>query len=165
MSPPAQVEVLPATFDQMPILANLLQLYAHDFSEFHDVELDAAGRFHYAPLSLYWSDPGRHPFLVKLHGKPAGFVLVKKESSVWDMAEFFVVRGCRRRGLGTAIAHNVWRRFPGPWEVRVIETNHAALQFWERAISEFSGAPIKPTCLEKGGRLWQRFAFDSRSAR
>jgi len=60
--PSAQIEISPATLEQAPILANLLELYAHDFSEFHDVQLGADGRFGNSSLSLYWSQPDRHPF-------------------------------------------------------------------------------------------------------
>ena len=113
------LEVIAAGPEQMPILANLLELYAHDFSEFRNLEIGEDGRFGYRALPLYWSEPDRHPFLLKMAGKLAGLVLVKKGSqvsgdhAVWDMAEFFVLRGCRRRGNGTRAAHEVWRRFPG----------------------------------------------------
>jgi hypothetical protein len=33
------VEVIQAAPEQEPIMANLLELYAHDFSEFHDVAI------------------------------------------------------------------------------------------------------------------------------
>lgn len=145
----------------MPIVANLIELYAHDFSEFHDLEIGPDGKFGYAPLPLYWSDPDRHPFLVRMDGKWTGFVLVKRESSVWDMAEFFVVRGCRRRGIGTVIAHDMWKRFRGPWEVRVMLSNRSGLHFWERAISEFAGQAVQPISVEKAGKSWQLFSFDS----
>jgi predicted acetyltransferase len=161
MSRSAQIEVIPATAEQMPIVANLIQLYAHDFSEFHHLELDADGRFGYDPLPLYWSEPRRHPFLVRVDGNLAGFVLVKSNGAVWDMAEFFVVRGYRRRGIGTALALDIWKRFPGPWEVRVMQSNHSALHFWNRAISEFTGAPLQPVRFEKAGESWRLFSFDS----
>jgi predicted acetyltransferase len=161
MPPSAQIEVIPATPDQMPIVANLLQLYAHDFSEFLDVQLGPDGRFDYAPLPLYWSDPDRYPFLVRMDCKLAGFVLVKRETRVWDMVEFFVLRGYRRRGIGTGIAHDVFRRFPGPWEVRVMHANRSALPFWDRAISEFTGRPVPPILFEKDGKPWKLFSFDS----
>ena len=57
--PPAHLEVISATAEQQPVLANLLELYAHDFSEFHQVALNDDGRFGYADLPRYWSDPGR----------------------------------------------------------------------------------------------------------
>ena len=53
---PAHIEIVAAAAEQEPVLANLLQLYAHDFSEFHDVPMLADGRFaKYKPLHLYWS--------------------------------------------------------------------------------------------------------------
>ena len=134
-SHPAPIEVLAAAPEQAPILANLLELYAHDFSEFHDIDLGADGRFGYRHLGLYWSEPDRHAFLVRVNGMLAGFVLVKRGSevsgneTVWDMAEFFVIRGYRRRGVGTQVAHEVWRQFPGTWEVRVMQSNSFGLPF------------------------------------
>src|SRR5579863_2408117 len=119
-----QLQIIPAEREQEPILANLLELYAHDFSEFLDLELGEDGRFSYSELPLYWSEPEGHPFLIRIDGNLAGLVLVKKgEGGVWDMAEFFVVRGWRRCGMGTQAAHEVWERFPGMWEVRVVQAN------------------------------------------
>ena len=161
------VEVVPATLDQQPVLANLLQLYAHDFSEFHEVEVGPDGGFEYPKLPLYWLEPDRHPFLVKSEGKLAGFALVKRGSELtrdqttWDMAEFFVLRAYRRRGIGAAIAHEIWRRFPGKWEVRVMEANRSALQFWERAISQFTGRPSQASSFQKDGKLWRVFSFEA----
>jgi hypothetical protein len=45
--PFAQIELVPAERNHEPILANLLELYIHDFSEFHDSEIGADGRFGY----------------------------------------------------------------------------------------------------------------------
>jgi predicted acetyltransferase len=165
--PPALIEVIPATAEQQPTLANLLELYIHDFSEFHHQELGANGRFGYKNLSLYWLEPDRHPFLLRLDGKLAGFVLVKRGSeflgdeAVWDMAEFFILRAHRRSGVGTAAAHQVWKRFPGQWAVRVMESNHAAHNFWQHAVAEFAGKTISPVRLERDGEHWHLFSFES----
>jgi predicted acetyltransferase len=159
--------LIPATPDQEPVLANLLELYAHDFSEFLEIDLNEDGRFGYPHLPLYWSHPDRHPFLIRMDGKLAGFVLIRKGSeisgdpSVWDMAEFFVIRRCRRHGIGTEAAHQVWRRFPGPWEVRVMESNVPAQRFWAEAIFTFTDAPINPVTVQKGGKNWKIFSFES----
>jgi predicted acetyltransferase len=166
--PSAHIEVLPAAPEQAPILANLLELYAHDFSEFHDIDLEADGRFGYRHLPLYWSEPDRHPFLVRMNGKLAGLVLVKRGSevsgneTVWDMAEFFVIRRYRRRGVGTHIAHEVWRQFPGAWEIRVMQSNISAYHFWACAISTFTGEVTPPACVEKDGECWTLFSFESK---
>ena len=161
------VEVIPALTEQEPILANMLELYAYDFSEFFDLKLGADGRFGYKHLSSYWKDSNRHPFLIRADGHLAGFVFVRRgseisgDADVWDMAEFFIVRGFRRLGLGMKAAHEIWRRFPGKWEVRVIDRNNRAKEFWARAISEFLGKTIDPVLLDKDGKGSTVFSFES----
>jgi len=164
---PLRVELLPASLEQKPILDDLFQRYAHDFSELHPVELDGDGRFHYPHLDSYWLDPGRFPFFVTVNSQIAGFVLVQQGSqisedrSVWDMAEFFVVRAHRRHGVGTAVARAVWTRFPGRWEVRVMQANRESLLFWSAAVQGFAGQAVEPISTEKAGELWRVFRFDS----
>jgi predicted acetyltransferase len=163
------IEVIPATPDQEPILANLLELYIYDFSEFLEMELGADGRFGYPNLPLFWREPGRHPFLIRVDGRWSGFVLLRQgsvisgDTAVWDLAEFFIVRRNRRRGIGMEAAHQVWRRFPGRWEVRVMEANQPAREFWKRAIAAFAGEEIPSADLQKDGKPWRVFSFESRS--
>lgn len=165
--PLAKIEVIPAAPEQEPIVANLLELYAHDFSEFHRLELGDDGRFEYRDLPLYWRESKRYPFLVRVDSRLAGLVLVKKGSevsvdeSVWDMAEFFIVRGYRRRGIGIRVAHEVWRRLPGSWEIRVMQANHPAQLFWEHAIKTFTGCAVQSSTFKKSGRDWRIFSFES----
>jgi predicted acetyltransferase len=158
------LEVIPAAPEHEPILQNLLQLYAHDFSEFRDLELGEDGRFGYGSLALYWFEPDRHPFLLRVEGKLAGLALVTRNDEVWDMAEFFVVRGCRGRGVGTQAAHEIWRRFPGIWQVRVMQANVPARHFWVEAISKFAGQAAHPVPFEKAGVCWTLFSFDSKGS-
>lgn len=164
---PADVEVVPAAREQEPVLANLLELYAHDFSEFVDIKIGPDGRFHYPRLPLYWLERTRFPFLVRVGGHLAGLVLVSRGSlvtgdpEIWDMAEFFIMRGYRRRGIGAAVVQEVWRHFPGKWEVRVREGNTAALAFWDAAIMAFTGSSAVPVSVEMGGVHRYLFAFTS----
>jgi predicted acetyltransferase len=166
--PLGPIELVPAECNQEPVLANLLELYIHDFSEFHDCEIGGSGRFGYGDLPLYWSDPDRHPFLVRINARPVGFVFIRRGPNasaneiVWDMAEFFILRGYRRRAIGTNVAHEVWKHFPGRWEVRVMELNVPALHFWTRAISTFLGEVVDPVRVEKSGNYWQIFSFESK---
>ncbi len=167
MSP--TVEVVPACLEDEPLLANLLSLYAHDVSEFFDVRIGTDGRFGYPSLPLYWREEGRHPFLLKVDGDVAGFVLVARgsrvsgDANVWDMAEFFVLRGNRKRGIGAAAAREVWRRFAGRWEVRVLATNHPALAFWRAAAASF--ARVEETEIELDGLTRRVFTFVSPDGR
>ena len=155
-----QVEVTAAAAAEEAAIANLLELYAHDFSEFLALEVGPDGRFGYPPLSSYWLEAGRHPFLVRVEGRLAGFILVKREAAAWDMAEFFVLRRYRKRGVGVRAAHLIWSRFPGVWEVRVLEAN-PAVKFWERAIARFVGKSLTSISREVKGRRWRTFSFEA----
>lgn len=170
-NPAPQVAVVPARREQQPVVANLLEMYAHDFSEFHDVELGEDGRFVYPGLDLYWSEPDRHPFLVRVDDKLAGVILVRRgsrisgDAAVWDMAEFFIVRRYRRRGIGSRAAQQMWRRYPGRWEIRVMESNETARRFWPRAVAAFAGTACESSHFEKDGASWYLFALVSNASR
>ena len=164
------VQVIPASIDQEPILANLLELYVYDFSEFLDLHLDANGRFGYTQLPFYWREPNRYPFLIKVNEHWAGFALVRQGSQlsddeqVWDMAEFFIIRGYRRHGIGRQAAAAVWQKFPGTWEVRGMRRNLKAKDFWSQAIQEFVGQAIESTAYDKSGKAGYVFSFESTGA-
>lgn len=164
---PPGVEVRRAEARQEPVVANLLELYAHDFSEFIDLQLQPDGRFGYPELPRYWREESRVPLLVTVDGHLAGCVLVAKGSrisadpQVWDMAEFFIVRRYRRHGLGAAVAHEIWRRFPGAWEVRVLESNQPAQAFWEAAIGAFTRSTPTSRIIAQQDKRWQVFSFVS----
>ncbi len=171
----ARIRVVPATREQEPVLANLLELYIYDFSEILPVALGQDGRFGYKGLSDYWSLPDHHPFLITVDDQLAGFVLVKKslalcdhangnDKQIWDIAECFVVRAHRCSGVGLIAAHQVWCQFPGPWQVRVMDINPAAKPFWQRAIDTFAGHQIDPAPINHGGKTWAVFTFESRAA-
>ncbi|MGD0631981.1 MAG: GNAT family N-acetyltransferase [Terracidiphilus sp.] len=169
-SPSVDIELLPAKPEQEILLRNLLELYIHDFSQFVPLEPGPDGRFGYPNLSLYWSDPDRYPFLVYAGGKLAGFAFAKRESAsasarpVWDLAEFFILRAHRRRKIGLQAALQLWKKFPGPWQVRVMQSNHPACAFWQTVIHSFTGTPIDPVTIENQGQKWNVFLFQSTPA-
>jgi predicted acetyltransferase len=166
-NPPPAVEITPAMQEEQTVLANLYQLYIHDFTDFVEQPLGNDGRFAYDPLPPYWTEPDRFPFIVWVDGKLAGFALVRKgsdfsgRSAVWNMADFFVVRGLRGKGVGYSVAKILWQKFPGPWEVRVITTNVPAQQFWAKATSRFLGKAIEPELVTKGKETRYLFLFES----
>ena len=139
------IDVSPATFFEKPILERLMQLYDHDFSEFERSDVNDNGLYIDEYLDLYWQEAGRYPFLVRVDGKLAGFVLVRKlpgEAShgedVHSIAEFFVMRKYRGAGVGRAVAWQVFDRFPGEWRVEEMAVNLPAQAFWRKVIGEYS---------------------------
>jgi hypothetical protein len=80
--PFARIELDLALREQSQTLANLLELYAHDFSEFRSLDIGVDGKFGYKFLPLYWSEPNRHAFFIKVDGRLAGLALVKRGSEI-----------------------------------------------------------------------------------
>jgi predicted acetyltransferase len=131
----------PAHEDERGVLRNLLQLYVYDWSELLSLDVGVDGRFADPPLDVYWTEVGRHPFLLRVDGRLAGLALVSERSrltgaaGVFDMAEFFVLRRYRKRGVGAAAAGAAFERFKGPWEVRQRRDNVDATAFWRKVIA------------------------------
>ncbi|HIG42461.1 MAG: hypothetical protein ABGY96_18585 [bacterium] len=122
------------------IFSNLLSLYLYDLSEFFDMEPEE-GRYNY---EYQWTDLCKNPFLVYKGAIPVGFAIVTTveeknfspsgEKNDWDMEEFFVIRSERREGLGLWLAHEMYRKFPGKWQIRIGEKNLGALSFWRNSL-------------------------------
>ena len=158
-----------ATMADAGLLANLLELYIHDLSGvFPGIELGADGRFGYGKLPLYWSEPEtRFPFLIRCDGRVVGFALATRGSpatddpSVFDVAEFFVLRRYRRSGVGRRAAVLLWNRFPGQWTVRASEGNPGALRFWTGVIAEHTDGAATERAHPGEPHPWRVFSFES----
>ena len=129
-----------ATVEQKPVLANLLELYQYDFSEFDQADVGEDGRYGYRWLDSYWEDIERYPFLIMLGGKPAGFVLVNRpthkggDPEAHSVAEFFVLRKYRRQGIGEEAVRQLLTRLPGKWEILQEGSNEPSREFWRNVI-------------------------------
>lgn len=148
-----------ATDQERPLLARLLQFYLHDFSEFDHEPVDELGRFAYDDegFARFWTEPDWHALLLRVGGRPAGFVLLRERGTGplaldrnW-IAEFFVMRAYRGRGLGRAMARAVFDRFSGPWQVGQTATNTPARAFWRRVIGEYTGGRYEERRARSGG--------------
>lgn len=137
------VDIIPATLNDKPILRNLMELYLYDFSEYENSDVDEHGRYGYEWLDHYWTEPERHPFMIRVEGKLAGFVLVRDLDPTavpvtHSIAEFFVLKKYRRHGIGREAAFAIFNRFPGRWNVCQEEANLPAQTFWRKVIAEYT---------------------------
>lgn len=151
-----------------PVLSNLLELYLHDLSEIFPIAVGADGRFGYEWLSLYWSEPEqRFAYLIRCGPRLAGFALatrgspVSDDPEVLDVAEFFVLRGFRRSGVGRQAAHRLWNGLPGRWIVRVSQANRAGLPFWRATVAQYTRGSFCESERPGSPHAWRVFAFDS----
>lgn len=133
------VTLAPAERPDQKLIANLMQLYLHDLSEFTREPVSETGIFEYPYLDLYWLEPERHPFLILADDETAGFALVREiEPQVYELAEFFILRHCRGQKLGRQAAHELFMRFTGRWRVAQDEANVPAQRFWRKVVAEFA---------------------------
>lgn len=141
-----QVALTEGTQADKSVFRNLMQLYQYDVSEFNGQNPDAHGLFEYNYLDQYWTDSGRRegrlPLLILVDGQIAGFILKHRYSWLDDadlphfVAEFFVMRKWRHRGVGRLAAAELFRRYAGRWEVAQEPENTTAQHFWRRVIAE-----------------------------
>jgi len=139
------VTVEPASAAERTTIANLIELYLYEFSDIDGREIGPDGRFAYPLLERYWQEKGRFPFIIRADSKLAGFALVLEQrlldgaSAGHLIAEFFILRVFRRRGVGTAAATQLFDQFPGPWWVGEHADNHPAQAFWRAVIGRYTG--------------------------
>lgn len=160
----------PIAHDHADVLHRLFQLYAHDFSEHMAIVMREDGLFDVQIDERWWTSPNHHPFFVRVDGRLSGFALAERgsritnDARVMDVAEFFVVRGIRRRSVGARAARALFERFPGPWEVRVRKSNADALPFWTRVIRAAAGREVASLAHHEEDVDWDVFRFEPRNS-
>jgi aminoglycoside 6'-N-acetyltransferase I len=151
-----QVEVRESTSETAHVIRNLYPLYLHDLSAFNGVAPNAHGSCEPASTvrtlaqqgdlayqTVWWEKPGvLFPLLVLVAGMPAGFALIASPPYIppnvdFSVAEFFIVRPHRGRGIGERAAIAVFEKFQGRWDLAILPKNHAARRFWRDVIGRY----------------------------
>lgn len=167
-----QVGLEAAGPERRETIANLMQLYTHDFSDYwiglSQGELGEDGRFEaYSFLDSYWVEPDREAMLIRADGKLAGFALVNTLAhsglpTDFSMAEFFVVRKYRRLGVGQAAAVAIIRARPGQWDIAVTRRNDPAKPFWRWVAAAAAVGEVEER--DHNDDLWNGLILRFRSA-
>jgi predicted acetyltransferase len=96
-------------------------------------------------LARWFRDERSHPLVILERGVPVGFALVSRPlvpraegAAQYRMAEFYVGRNHRRRGIGRAASALIFSRFAGAWEVGEAQSNSEAVAFWRRVIQGYT---------------------------
>ncbi len=125
------------------LLANMMEKYLYELSQYENEAFDENGLFGYPFLDLYWTEEGRCPFLLRADGKPAGFILVNKHPECdqphdYSIAECFVAYPYRRQGLASQAMRAVFRHLPGRYHIRFNPANQGAAAFWRKIAAEYA---------------------------
>lgn len=138
------IDIESISIEQKSVFVQLMELYSYDFSEFSNDDINEYGYFGYSRIDDYWNEEGRYPYFIRVDGKLAGLVLVRSCSEYNDLqnphniAEFFVMKKYRHKGVGKEAAVKVFNQFPGVWEVAQWTNNFPAQQFWKKVITEYT---------------------------
>jgi predicted acetyltransferase len=131
------------------IVHNLSQYYSYDISDISDAEYYRCRETGSFEGGCEKYNPAHYDLkLIRVDEEIAGFTiagphssnpLVNTDDSIFTVWEFFVLRRFRNRGVGTTVAHRLFDAHEGLWYVAVWPPNAAAVRFWDRAISTYSG--------------------------
>ena len=162
------IEIIEAQEKDLPIVNNLFRLYYYDLSTVTDWNCPESGLFEgyaFGDLSRFWKDDDKYAFVVRVDQHLAGFVLIDNigvNTLVdYNIAEFFILKKYRRKGVGAYVAEHIFDRFRGNWEVMQAPSHKAAQAFWRKVIAQYtSGNYAESTEISKNhGGDWvvQRF--------
>ncbi|WP_291580331.1 GNAT family N-acetyltransferase [Clostridium sp. UBA6640] len=153
-----KIEIIDASSNDKLVIRNMMELYNYDLSEYENADLNEHGLYDYNYLDNYWTEEDRHPFIIRVDAKLAGFVLVNKHgvdtsfSIDYSIAEFFILKKYRKKGVGKAVAFNIFDRFHGVWEVKQLLDNKVSHVFWHEVIKEYTLNNFEE--LPKGTESW-----------
>jgi len=139
-----QLTLDPVMVYEKPILANLLEKYDYEFSQYDLRDVTPLGLYGYDWLDCYWTDEHRYAFFIRADGKLAGFVMnnhhfiARNVDGEYNLSEFCVLYKYRRCGVGRFAVQELARRFPGRWELKLHPCNLPSAAFWPRVVGEIT---------------------------
>lgn len=120
-------------------------------------------------LARWFDDPHAYPFIIARGPQPVGFAMVARAAAIagqppldYRMEEFFIARPHRRLGIGYLAVQLILDRFAGRWEITESSRNPAAVSFWRRAVSRYTGGAYQERVVD--GEVRQVFESGRRRA-
>ena len=136
------IHIIPATLDQLAIIQNLGRFYVYDMSEYMGWDIPVDGLYECIDFRKYWQTREAFPFLIRYRDELVGFAIVDKKGSnhtiEFNMAQFFILRKFKNKGIGAYVAKHCFTQFQGVWEVMVMPGNEGAYRFWRSIITKYT---------------------------
>jgi len=167
-----QVTLRQVRLEEREILANLLEKYAYEFSQYDKRDVNPLGLYGYMYLDYYWTENKRWAYFIEVGGSLAGFVMINDYPEAEDretdfsLSEFFVVYKYRRSGVGKKAFFMAVDRHRGRWQLKMHPKNAVSVGFWEAAVSEYTSGDYElirayPGTEYDDGTLGDVFFFDN----
>jgi predicted acetyltransferase len=123
-------------------------------------------------IARLFSGRGAHVLTVCFAEERVGFAKITALSATpsttpptteFSMAEFFIARAWRRRGIGAQAVRLILDRFEGSWLITEHLRNEAAVRFWRRVVGAYTGTRYQERIVN--GEVQQRFMSGRRHGR
>lgn len=142
----SKIQLTPAFIEHYLTIQNMARFYVYDMSEYlgneEGWEIPKDGLYECIDFKKYWEVKDAFPFLIHYENELAGFVIIDKKGSEpkidFNMAQFFILRKFKNKGIGRYVAQQCFAKFPGKWEVMVIPGNDGAYNFWKATIANYT---------------------------
>jgi predicted acetyltransferase len=115
-------------------------------------------------LLRWFGDRSAQVLTILYNEEPVGFAMVRRRSpanvgaasaSEFSMAEFFVARPWRRRGIGAQAVRLLFDRFDGRWLITEHVRNTGAVKFWRGVVAAYTGGKFQERIVN--GEVQQHF--------
>ena len=116
-------------------------------------------------ISRWFADRQAQVLTILYGDAPVGFAMVRRLSqragekasdpAEFFMAEFFIARAWRRRGIGAQAVRLLFDRFAGQWLITEPERNGGAVTFWRGVVAAYTSGNYREYRLN--GEVQQRF--------
>ena len=156
--PETTVELIQTGPEDAELIRNLYQYYAYESSDWEQEDVEADGRFyiHDEHLARYWHDPQWSANLLLVDGYIAGFLLIEGSElpgiDALELADLFILKRYRRKGIGRAIASQVLCSGEANWLVRFYDQDEVSQAFW-RSVLDNLPRPVQTIELEDDPQL------------
>lgn len=139
-----KTEIIRVTEDRKATLANLLEKYLYEFSQYDKRQFSDDGLFGYKYLDNYFTEDGRFAYFIYVDNQLAGFALLNKYHECdrpidWSIAEFFVSYNFRRKGVATETVRQLFEKHKGYYHIKYYRNNTASVILWNKVARKYSG--------------------------
>ena len=139
-----KTEIIRVTEERKDTLANLMEKYLYEFSQYDKWQFDDNGLFNYDYLDEYFTEEDRFAYFIYADNQLAGFALLNKYPECdrpldWSVAEFFVSYNFRKQGIATETIRQLFERHKGYYHIKYHRANTASVILWNNIARKYSG--------------------------
>ena len=157
-----------ATIEQKELMANLMEKYEYEFSQYTGNTMDESGLFGcYEFFETYLKDEKNFSYIICFDGKLAGFALItERDKANFSLEEFFITYNYRNQGVGQFAVNYLLEAHKGKWSLVYTPKNLPSKNFWPKVIGEFTGGKFEiyenhPKIVYDDGTLGTEMRFES----